>query len=136
MSDHGEGRPLVLVADDDQDVLELVAFRLERDGYEVIKTRDGEEALAAARERPPALAVLDVMMPKLNGFELTQALRGDESTREVPVILLTASVQEADVQKGFDAGANDYLRKPFSSAVLREMVEKLVRRPRAVSPGR
>jgi DNA-binding response OmpR family regulator len=128
MSEETNGGPTVLVADDDDDVLELVAFRLERAGYEVITARDGEEALRAARENTPALAVLDVMMPKMTGYDVTRALRKDEQTRQMPVILLTARVQEADVNRGFDAGADDYIRKPFSPQELRARVEAVLGR--------
>jgi DNA-binding response OmpR family regulator len=113
----------VLVADDDDDILELVSFRLERAGYEVVTARDGAAALATAQERQPDLAVLDVMMPGLNGYEVTQRLRADDATREIPVILLTARVQEADVARGFEAGADDYVKKPFSTHELRERVQ-------------
>ena len=106
--------PLILAADDDEDVLALVEFRLKRAGYEVLLARDGEEAYATCVERRPTLAILDVMMPKLDGFELTRRLRATAETREMPIILLTARVQEADVARGFEAGADDYLRKPFS----------------------
>jgi DNA-binding response OmpR family regulator len=128
MSEETNGGPTVLVADDDDDVLELVAFRLERAGYEVITARDGEEALRAARENTPALAVLDVMMPKMTGYDVTRALRKDEQTRQMPVILLTARVQEADVNRGFDAGADDYIRKPFSPQELRARIEAVLGR--------
>ena len=121
-----EGTATVLVADDDEDILELVAFRLERAGYEVITARDGTEALAAARERHPDLAVLDVMMPGMTGYDVTRELRGDDATRGIPVILLTARVQEADVNRGFEAGADDYLRKPFSPADLRRRLGDLL----------
>ncbi len=122
----------VLVADDDEDILELVSFRLERAGYEVVTARDGAAALAAAQEQRPDLAVLDVMMPGLNGYEVTQRLRADDATRDIPVILLTARVQEADVNRGFEAGADDYLRKPFSPQELRARVQAIIaRRSRA-----
>jgi DNA-binding response OmpR family regulator len=122
----------VLVADDDEDILELVSFRLERAGYEVVTARDGAGALAAAQEHLPDLAVLDVMMPGLNGYEVTQRLRADGATRDIPVILLTARVQEADVNRGFEAGADDYLRKPFSPQELRARVQAIIaRRSRA-----
>ena len=121
-------RPLVLAADDDEDILGLVAFRLERSGYTVLQARDGEEALALAVKELPDLAVLDVMMPKLDGFELTRRLRAEESTSRMPIILLTARAQDADVQRGFDAGADDYLRKPFSPNELRARVQAILGR--------
>jgi DNA-binding response OmpR family regulator len=99
--------PLVLVADDDPDLLAMVTFRLERSGYEVVQARNGEEALRLAFECKPQLAVLDVMMPKLDGYEVTRQLRRDQATSRMPVILLTARAQEADVARGFEAGADD-----------------------------
>jgi DNA-binding response OmpR family regulator len=121
-------QPVVLAADDDADILELVAFRLERSGYTVLQARDGEEALQMALEHKPDLAVLDVMMPKLDGFELTRRLRAEEATSRMPIILLTARAQDADVQQGFDAGADDYIRKPFSPQELRSRVQAILGR--------
>jgi DNA-binding response OmpR family regulator len=89
---------------------------------------DGEEALRLALEAKPDLAVLDVMMPKLDGFELTRRLRADDATSRMPIILLTARAQDADVQAGFDAGADDYLRKPFSPQELRARVQAILGR--------
>ncbi len=123
-----ESTPLVLIADDDPDILALVSFRLERAGYEVVQATDGEEALRAATERRPALAVLDVMMPKLDGYEVTRRMRADEQTKRIPVILLTARVQEADIARGFEAGADDYIRKPFSPPELRARVQAILGR--------
>jgi len=121
-------RPLVLVADDDPDILELVSFRLERSGYDVVQARDGEDALRLATEAQPDLAVLDVMMPKLTGYDVTRQLREQESTSHMPVILLTARVQEADVARGFESGADDYLKKPFSPQELRARVQAILGR--------
>jgi DNA-binding response OmpR family regulator len=121
-------RPRILVADNDEDILQLVAFRLERSGYDVLVARDGQEALDRAQGEQPDLCVLDVMMPKLTGYDVTRRLRADASTRAIPVILLTARVQEADVRSGFDAGADEYVRKPFSPQELRERVEALLAR--------
>ena len=125
---NGHNGEAILVADDDQDILELVAFRLERAGYEVMTAGDGEQALASAREHRPALAVLDVMMPKLTGYDVVKAMRAEEGTSRIPVILLTARVQEADVSRGFEAGADDYIRKPFSPQELRARVEAILGR--------
>jgi DNA-binding response OmpR family regulator len=116
-------RPLVLVADDDPDILALVRFRLERDGYEVLSAPDGETALDLALARPPDLALLDVMMPRLDGYEVTRRLRAHGPTTTIPIILLTARVQEHDVARGFEAGADDYVTKPFSPQVLGERVQ-------------
>jgi DNA-binding response OmpR family regulator len=123
-----DGRPVILAADDDEDILQLIVFRLERSGYTVLQARDGEEALALARERRPDLAVLDVMMPKIDGFELARRLRAEPVTNRMPIIMLTARVQDADVQQGFDAGADDYLRKPFSPQELRARVQAILGR--------
>lgn len=121
-------RPLVLVADDDRDILQLVSFRLERADYEVVQANDGEEALRLVKELRPDLAVLDLMMPKLNGYEVIREIRRDEETKAIPVILLTARVQEADVARGFEAGADDYLKKPFSPQELRARVQAILGR--------
>ena len=121
-------QPVILAADDDEDILELVAFRLERSGYTVLRARDGEEALRIAQEAKPDLAVLDVMMPKLDGFAVTRRLRAEGATSRMPIILLTARAQDADVQAGFDAGADDYIRKPFSPQELRARVQAILGR--------
>lgn len=123
-----DGRPLVLVADDDDDIRALIVFRLERAGYEVLSAADGETALQLATEHRPDLAVLDVMMPKLDGYELTQRLRAQEETSRMPVILLTARAQEADVARGFEAGADDYIKKPFSPQELGARVQAILGR--------
>jgi len=120
--------PLVLVADDDPDILDLVRYRLERSGYAVATAADGDEAVRLASELAPALAVLDVMMPGLTGFEVTRRLRQRAETSRIPVILLTARAQEADVQEGFEAGADDYLRKPFSPRELSARVQAVLGR--------
>jgi DNA-binding response OmpR family regulator len=119
---------LILVADDDPDIRDIVSFRLERAGYETVQASDGEEALRLARERPPALCILDVMMPRVNGFEVVRELRGDPSTGNIPVLMLTASVQDRDVARGFETGADDYLKKPFNASELLARVAALLRR--------
>ena len=116
-------RPLVLVADDDPDILSLVTLRLERDGYEVIGAPDGERAVEEALERTPDLALIDVSMPKLDGYEVTERLRQHEPTSAIPILLLTARVQDSDVARGIEAGADDYVKKPFSTADLRTRVQ-------------
>ena len=125
--------PLVLVADDEEDIRALVAFRLKRAGYEVITAADGEEALLLATTRLPDLVVLDMMMPKATGLEVTRSLREQDSTKHIPVILLTARAQEADVASGFEAGADDYVKKPFSPMDLQLRVQALLERSSAAS---
>ncbi|HEY8000332.1 MAG TPA: response regulator [Solirubrobacterales bacterium] len=119
---------LILVADDDADVRELVVFRLTRAGYEVITAGDGEEALRLALERRPDVCVIDVMMPKLDGYELTERLRASEELAGAAIMLLTASVEEASVDRGFAAGADDYIKKPFSPAELVERISTVLER--------
>ena len=124
----GRERPLVLVAEDDEDILALVVFRLEQANYDVACATNGAEALTLACERIPDLAILDVMMPKLDGYEVTRQIRAHDETRGMPVILLTARVQEADVTRGFEAGADDYIKKPFSPQELRARVQSILGR--------
>jgi DNA-binding response OmpR family regulator len=118
--------PLVLCADDDEDILSLVSLRLRRAGFEVATAADGDEAVTIARERRPVLAVLDVMMPKRTGYEVLAELRADEALREMKVILLSARVQEGDVARGMDAGADAYLAKPFKAQDLVAAVQALL----------
>ena len=123
-----DGARTILVADDDADILELVSFRLEQAGHATVRARDGAEALELLRRHRPSLCVLDVLMPRLNGFEVLRALREDEDLRSIPVIMLTASVQDRDVARGFEVGADDYMRKPFNPRELQARVEALLRR--------
>ena len=118
--------PLVLVADDDEDILLLVTTRLRRDGFETVSASSGDEALALARERRPVLAVLDIGMPGLDGVQVLEHIRADEDLRGIRVLLLTAKAQESDVRRGFDAGADAYVKKPFSPAELSARVRELV----------
>jgi DNA-binding response OmpR family regulator len=123
MSSNGR---LILVADDDGDILALVKTVLERSGHEVMTAGDGVEALALVRDRRPDLAVLDVSMPKLDGLEVLRSLREDDATSELPVVLLSARAQEADVALGFATGASAYMRKPFSPHELSARVGELI----------
>ena len=117
---------LVLVADDDEDILLLVTTRLRRDGFDIISARSGDEALALVRERRPALAVLDIGMPGLDGVQVLERIRADDDLRAMLVVLLTAKAQESDVRRGFDAGADAYVKKPFSPADLSARVRELL----------
>jgi DNA-binding response OmpR family regulator len=121
-------RPLILCADDDEDILSLVSLRLERAGFRVIKAVDGEAALEAVRAHKPVLAVLDVMMPKRTGYEVLADLRADQANVGLKVILLSARVQESDMERGIDAGADAYLAKPFKAGELVAKVQELLGR--------
>ncbi|WP_203786724.1 response regulator transcription factor [Paractinoplanes rishiriensis] len=122
---------VVLVADDDADIRDLVAFKLEQAGFEVIAVEDGETALEQARSRNPTLAVLDVSMPRMSGIDVCRMLRSDPATAGMLIIMLTARVQEQDVEGGFSAGADDYVTKPFSPRELVTRIQALLSRTRA-----
>ncbi|GAB7044351.1 MULTISPECIES: response regulator transcription factor [Catenuloplanes] len=121
----------VLIADDDADIRDLVAFKLEQVGYDVIAVEDGQSALEAARRNQPALAVLDVSMPGLSGIDVCRMLRADQATAGMLIVMLTARVQEQDIEGGFGAGADDYVTKPFSPRELVSRIQSLLTRSRA-----
>jgi DNA-binding response OmpR family regulator len=104
----------VLLAEDDADIRFLVTFKLTQAGYQVRAFGDGLSAVTDARENPPDMAILDVMMPGRSGLEVCQELRQDPATAHIPVIILTALAQETDITAAFAAGADDYIVKPFS----------------------
>jgi DNA-binding response OmpR family regulator len=118
--------PVVLVADDDDDILLLVTTRLRRDGFEVMQASSGDRALALARERRPDVAVLDIGMPGLDGLQVLEQIRADEELREMRVVLLTAKAQESDVRRGYETGADAYVKKPFSPADLSKKIRELL----------
>ena len=121
---------VVLVADDDADIRDLVTFKLEQAGLEVVAVEDGQAALEQARGRQPTLAVLDVSMPGLSGIDVCRMLRADPVTAGMLIIMLTARVQEQDVEGGFSAGADDYVTKPFSPRELVSRIQALLTRAR------
>jgi DNA-binding response OmpR family regulator len=117
---------VVLVADDDEDILNLVAFRIEHAGHKTIRATNGSEALRLAFEREPDLCILDVIMPDRTGFEILEEIRASETLRDVPVILLTATVQDREEARGLELGAHAYMTKPFDPAELDETVRTLL----------
>ena len=127
------GKPLVLIADDDPDILLLISLTLERDGYDVVVARDGLTAYEAAVQRLPHLVVLDLMMPGIDGCEVARRLRANDSTKDVPIVIVTAFAEESQAAMALEAGADAYVKKPFSP---RELLSKtasllLERRPRS-----
>ena len=115
----------ILAVDDEKHIVRLVQVNLERQGYEVITASDGKEALEKVASEKPDLLVLDVMMPYMDGFEVLQNLRRNPETREIPVIMLTAKAQDADVFKGWQSGVDCYLTKPFNPMELITFVKRI-----------
>ena len=120
--------PTILVVEDDPVILDLLAVNFELEGYKVVRAVDGEDGLATARRVRPAAVVTDIMMPKRSGLDLLRDLRADADLSAVPVILVSAKALASDVREGLDAGADDYVTKPFEPDELLVRVEKLLAR--------
>ncbi len=118
----------VLVVEDEDDILELISFNLLKDGYSVERARTGEDALARARSTTPRLIVLDLMLPGMDGIEVCRNLKGRPETASIPIVMLTARTEEADVVTGLEIGADDYITKPFSPRVFLARVKSVLRR--------
>lgn len=118
----------ILVVDDEEDILELVRFNLAREGYQVLCALSGEEALDMAYKEFPDLVVLDLMLPGIDGLDVAKALKNDAGTQEIPIIMLTAKGEEADVVTGLEMGADDYVTKPFSPRILMARIKTVLRR--------
>lgn len=116
----------VLIADDEQNIVISLEFLLRREGFEVFVASDGEEALLRLRAEKPDLVLLDVMMPKMNGFDVCQAIRADPDLADIRVLMLTAKGREAEVSKGLGLGADAYMTKPFSTKELVAQVRALL----------
>ena len=125
MTDEPQPGSKILVVDDDPNVVELVRLYLERDGHEVLTANDGVAGLELAREEQPSLIVLDLMLPRMDGMEVCRIIRTESA---VPVVMLTAMVEEDDRLAGFDLGADDYMTKPFSPRELAARVRAVLRR--------
>lgn len=121
-----EGKYKILIADDATDVVELLRKRLRFEGYETIEAFDGEECLERVRETNPDLIILDIMMPKIDGYEVCRTLKSQQRTAYIPILMLTAKGEVEDKVKGLDAGAQDYLAKPFNYAELSARVKSLL----------
>ena len=115
----------LLIADDEEGIRSLVRMTLESDAYEIVEARNGAEALALAREHRPELVLLDVMMPRLDGFEACRQLKEDPATSGIVVVLLTALAQQADRERGDAVGADQYFTKPLSPVALLGLVEEI-----------
>jgi len=116
----------ILAVDDEKHIVRLVEVNLQRAGYDVDTAYDGREALEKVKASPPDLIVLDVMMPHLDGFSVLKALKQDATTKHIPVIMLTAKAQDADVFRGWQSGVDSYLTKPFNPLELITFVERIL----------
>jgi DNA-binding response OmpR family regulator len=119
----------ILVAEDERDIRELIGFTLRHHGHTVLSAPNGEEALALALRELPDLVLLDIRMPRLTGYDVCRRLRAEPSTREIPIAFLSAKGQEAEIQAGMDAGATDYILKPFAPDQLINRVALLLGEP-------
>ena len=122
------GRNKILIVEDEQDISEMIAYNLEKEGFETALASDGEDALPLARSERPDLVVLDVMLPGMDGLEICRAIRRDPELAHLPVIMLTARAQETDKIVGLELGADDYITKPFSPKELVARIRAILRR--------
>jgi len=125
----------VLVIEDEKDILELLCYNLEKEGYAVNGVESGEEALKAARSLHPNLILMDLMLPGMDGFEITRLLKSDDQLADIPIIMLTAKGEEADIVTGLELGAEDYITKPFSPKVVIARIRTVLRRDRKNKPA-
>ncbi|WP_439533812.1 phosphate regulon transcriptional regulator PhoB [Polymorphobacter sp.] len=128
-------RPKILLVEDDPHLVELISYNLEKENFDVIRTGDGEEALVLAQEEKPDLVILDWMIANLSGIEVCRRLRRAPATANLPIVMLTARVEEADRIRGLETGADDYVTKPFSPRELVARIRALLRRLRPALSG-
>ncbi len=121
----GNGKT-ILVVDDEPFILKSLTFILKKGDFDVIEARDGEEAVAMIEQHKPSLVFLDVMMPKMNGYDVIRKVRSDQDLEDVFIVLLTAKGQETDRVQGMNAGANDYLTKPFSPSRILQVAREIM----------
>ena len=118
----------ILVIEDDHDILELLRYNLSKVGYATLLCESGEDGLELARDEDPDLIVLDLMLPGLDGMQVCRNLRRHAATREIPIVMLTAKGEESDIVRGLEAGADDYITKPFSPRILLARIRSVLRR--------
>lgn len=120
------GDPIILVAEDERDIRELIVFTLQLSGFNVIEVANGQEAVQKAKEIKPDLILLDVRMPKMTGYEACEVLKAEEKTENIPIVFLSAKGQEAEVNAGLELGAEEYFLKPFAPDDLSKRVNKIL----------
>ncbi len=116
----------ILVVDDEQQLVEMIKLRLEASGYEVLFAYDGAEALDKARKEKPDLIILDLMLPRIDGYKVCRMLKFDEKYKKIPIIMFTARAQEEDVKRGEQVGADAYITKPFEPQALLGKIKELI----------
>jgi DNA-binding response OmpR family regulator len=114
----------VLIVDDEPDIVESIRFNLELEDIECMEALDGEDGLSKARNESPDLIILDIMLPKINGYKIARLLKFDESHKHIPIIMLTARTQQTDIKMGEETGADEYVTKPFEMDELVALVKK------------
>jgi len=129
-------RERILLVDDEEDILNLVKYNLERDGYKVETVTTGEAAVRAARENVPDLILLDLMLPGMDGFDVCRILKNDKNVMKTQIVMLTAKGEDSDIVAGLELGADDYITKPFSPRVLIARVKAVLRRDSKVKEGK
>jgi len=118
----------ILIVDDEEDLVKAVSFRLELEGYDVIEAADGQAALDKVKSERPDLIVLDLMLPKINGYKVCEFLKADPGYKNIPVIMFTARAQDADIKMSEEVGADSYITKPFEPAMLMATIKDLLKR--------
>ena len=124
----------ILIVDDEEDILELVKYNLEKEGFQVICAKTGEDALQKSKKDPPDLILLDLMLPGIDGLDVCRELKTEPTTKVVPIVMLTAKGEDADIVAGLELGADDYITKPFSPRVLLARIKVVLRRRKREEP--
>lgn len=126
-------RETILIVDDEEDIIELIKYNLKNEGYAILTAGTGEQAIKTAKNSRPDLIVLDLMLPGIDGLEVTRYLKNNDQTRDIPIVMVTAKGEESDIVTGLELGANDYISKPFSPRELQARIRAILRRRR--QPG-
>jgi len=124
----------ILIVDDEADIIELIKYNLKNEGYSILEAQTGELAIKIVNRSQPDLIVLDLMLPGIDGLEVTKYLKRNKATHHIPIVMLTAKGEESDIVTGLELGANDYISKPFSPKILVARIQAILRRRKKVSP--
>ena len=117
----------ILIVDDEEDILNTICFRLEAEGFECITSQDGIDGLAKARQEKPDLILLDIMLPRMNGYKVSRLLKFDEKYQHIPILMITAKTQETDRITGIETGADGYITKPFEMDALIKLIRNYIK---------